>query len=148
MITYRPVDRERDLEFARQIHHAVYRDVVTRQFGSWNEEMQDRFFEEEWWATPFQHILFEGKSVGLVSVGPKDDYRFINEIMVVPEYQGRGIGSFVLRDQIAEAERQSQPLKLKVLRMNKAQELYTRMGFVPYDESDVFIFMMWQGQGR
>jgi ribosomal protein S18 acetylase RimI-like enzyme len=148
MITYRPVDRERDLEFAREVHHSVYRDVVTRQFGAWNEEMQDRFFEEEWWASPFQHILFGGKSVGLVSVATKDDHRFIYEIMVLPAYQGRGIGTEVLRGQIAEASRRSQPLKLKVLRMNKAQELYRRMGFVPYDESDVFTFMIWQGEGN
>jgi len=141
MITYQPVDRERDSEFARRLHHLVYREVVIRQFGAWNEEMQDRFFEEDWWASPFQFILRDGARVGLLSASAKEDYRFVHEIMVLPEYQGQGIGTHVLQEQIAEASRLAQPLKLKVLRKNRAKDLYERLGFVSYDESDTFIFM-------
>lgn len=34
-----------DTHFARRVHHAAYREVVERQFGSCNEEQQDRFLE-------------------------------------------------------------------------------------------------------
>ena len=30
-----------DTEFARISHHAAYRDVVRRQFGAWDEALQD-----------------------------------------------------------------------------------------------------------
>jgi ribosomal protein S18 acetylase RimI-like enzyme len=76
-----------------------------------------------------------------MSASAKDDYRFVHEIMVLPEYQGQGIGTHVLREQMAEASRLAQPLKLKVLRENRAKDLYERLGFVSYDESDTFIFM-------
>jgi hypothetical protein len=34
-----------DTSFLRQLHHRVYRDVVTRRFGCWNENAQDDWFE-------------------------------------------------------------------------------------------------------
>ena len=43
-VTRRPA-REPDTEFARQIHHLAYRDVVERQFGPWVEADQDNFFQ-------------------------------------------------------------------------------------------------------
>jgi len=33
-----------DTEFARFTHHAAYHDVVVRQFGNFDERMQDNFF--------------------------------------------------------------------------------------------------------
>jgi GNAT superfamily N-acetyltransferase len=70
-------------------------------------------------------------------------FLFIHEIQLLPEFQGQGIGSEILRDQIAKAKQLALPLKLKVLRKNRAQELYKRMGFVPYKETDIDIFMKW-----
>ncbi|MCH8057202.1 MAG: hypothetical protein IIB78_04955, partial [Proteobacteria bacterium] len=40
--------RESDREFARQTHHAAYREVVERQFGPWDEVLQNSFFEADW----------------------------------------------------------------------------------------------------
>lgn len=47
LITRRPAT-EADREWARQLHHRVVRDVVERQFGSWDEDQQDRFFANDW----------------------------------------------------------------------------------------------------
>jgi hypothetical protein len=45
-LTYREADKDADSEFGRMVHHSGYGDVVTRQFGSWDESMQDAFFQE------------------------------------------------------------------------------------------------------
>ena len=44
-ILFKDADRKADFEFGRFVHHAAYQDVVTRQFGSWEEKIQDGFFE-------------------------------------------------------------------------------------------------------
>lgn len=48
MILERRPATSSDTEFARTTHHAAYRDVVSRQFGAWDEALQDRLFEEKW----------------------------------------------------------------------------------------------------
>ena len=43
----RPV-AQADTEFARNAHHQAYHDVVVRQFGTWDEALQDKFFDGDW----------------------------------------------------------------------------------------------------
>ncbi len=47
MLLERRPATSRDTEFARLSHHEAYRDVVSRQFGAWDETLQDRLFEEK-----------------------------------------------------------------------------------------------------
>jgi hypothetical protein len=42
-ITKRPAENF-DTEFVRHVHHLAYRDVVIRQYGAWDEKVQDEFF--------------------------------------------------------------------------------------------------------
>lgn len=144
MITYRPADPKRDLKFAKMLHHAVYHDVVIRQFGTWDKKLQDGFFLQGWSNSPHHLVLLDGIPVGVVSYGEVKDYLYIYEIQILPEYQGRGIGSQFLRERIEVARMAGKPLKLKVLRENKAKDLYLRIGFVPYEENEVEIKMEWR----
>ena len=141
VITYRPADRKRDLSFARMLHNAVYHDVVLRQFGSWDRRLQNSFFLEGWSRSPHHIVLLNEVPIGVVSFGAIEDHLYIYEIQILPEYQNRGIGSQFLRERIEEARTLGKPLKLKVLRDNKAKHLYLRMGFVPYEENEVEIKM-------
>lgn len=143
MITYRLADRKSDLAFARKVHHAAYQDVVERQFGSWDRTLQDSFFLEGWSRSPHQLVLLDETPIGVVSFGEVEDCLYIYEIQILPEYQGRGIGTQFLRERIAEAKALRKVLKLKVLRDNRAKHLYLRMGFVPYEENEVDIKMQW-----
>jgi len=143
MITYRPADPKVDLEFARRTHHAAYHDVVVRQFGSWDQEMQDRFFQQGWTRAPHQIVLLDEKPVGVISVEELDDHIFIHEIQIQPEFQKKGIGSRILSDQCAKARLIGKLVKLKVLRENDAKRLYERYGFVCCEESEIDYKMVW-----
>jgi ribosomal protein S18 acetylase RimI-like enzyme len=60
----------------------------------------------------------------------------------MPEYQGRGIGTAILRDFVATAHRAGLPASLHVLRVNEAaQRLYRRLGFRVVSEVDVGYIM-------
>ena len=144
MITYQLADRERDFEFARQVHHTAYHDVVVRQFGSWNESMQDEFFKAAWRDFPHYLVSRDDVVVGIVSYIERGNTIHINEVQILPRYQGQGIGTTFLRECIDDARHRKIPLTLQVLRENRAIELYRRLGFVPYGESDTHIKLEWR----
>lgn len=55
-ITTRPVLAS-DTGFARAVHHQAYKEVAERQFGPWDEQAQDRFFDGDWAAGDFEILL-------------------------------------------------------------------------------------------
>jgi GNAT superfamily N-acetyltransferase len=147
MITLRPA-LESDRKFSRNVHHACYRDVVERQFGSWDEELQRRFFAEGWKEGESQIVERDGVPIGVFRREILDDYIFIREIQIHPRAQGEGMGSEILKAQIDEARARGLLVRLQVLRMNRAAVLYRRLGFDKTDENDIFIFMEWKGGGN
>lgn len=146
MITYRPADPRKDVEFARRTHHAAYHDVVVRQFGSWDQELQEKFFRQGWARAPHKIVLLHGTAIGVVSVEELRDHIFIHEIQILPEFQKKGIGSRFLAEQLALARQNGKFVKLKVLRENEAKKLYERHGFVCCEETEIDYQMIWKGQ--
>jgi ribosomal protein S18 acetylase RimI-like enzyme len=141
---FKEADRIADQEWARQVHHQVYREVVLRQFGSWDESLQDRFFLDSWHKDPYKIIEKDGQRIGLVSVSEQTDYLFLHEIWIVDEFQGRGIGSELVQEVLAEAAARGKPVRLVVLLMNEAQRLYQRLGFRETGRTPIGIMMEWR----
>ena len=143
--THREVDKDADLEFGRVAHHAAYRDVVTRQFGSWNESVQDGFFRDGWNRAPHKVLMVDGAPIGICSSAVNQDHVFLSELQILPEFQGQGIGTAVVQELMSEAKKLGLPLRLQVLRENKAQELYRRLGFIVTGSTDFHVKMEWKG---
>ena len=127
-VTRRPA-LETDADFARRVHHRAYREVVERQFGLWDEAQQDRFFDGDWRAGGFEIVLCDGVPCGYLCVEDRPDDVHVREIVLLPEFQGRGIGSRLLSDVIAHARQRGVPVRLGTHHQNRAQRLYRRLGF-------------------
>jgi len=143
-ISYRDADPKSDFEFGRTLHHSAYKDVVCRQFGSWDESIQDGFFKEGWNRAPHKVILVDDVPVGIYSIAVKSDHVFFSELQILPEYQGKGLGSKIVEEQMKHAKTLDLPLRLQVLRENKAQELYLRLGFIVIGTTDLHVKMEWR----
>src|SRR5690554_1984651 len=125
---------EADHDFLYQLHIAAIRDAVEATWG-WDEAFQRRYFEEHWDPGPRQIIVVDGQDVGMVQVEMYQDEIFLALIEVAPAWQGKGIGSSVIRDVQARAEEAALPVTLQVLKANpKARRLYERLGFVVVEE--------------
>lgn len=126
-----------DMEFAREVHHKAYHDTVVKQFGDWDEKMQDKFFESGW-NNGLNHeiILCDNKPCGYCSFEETDDGLMLNELVILPEFQNRGIGSKFLKGKIDEAKTKRVSAKLQVLKANRAADLYERLGFVKTGETE------------
>ena len=132
-----------DTKFARLAHHAAYRDVVSRQFGTWDETLQDRLFEEKWIPHQFEIVLCDVNPCGFLSIEDCPDHISVSEIVITPQFQGRGIGSRLLNEEIQRGRETQSPLRLQVLKANRAIELYRRLGFKECGTTETHICMVW-----
>jgi len=118
-----------DTEFGRRVHHQAYREVVERQFGAWNVAAQDAYFRDGWGAAAHEIVECDGVPVGYVCVEDRPDLVHVRELVLLPEFQNRGIGTAVLRQVLVHAEGRGVPVQLGTLHTNRAAALYRRLGF-------------------
>ena len=77
-----------------------------------------------------------------MSVALEPDCVFLNQIYVLPEHQGQGIGGKCMRNVFERATKSNLPVKLKVLRVNpRAAAFYERLGFTITDDTDTHLLM-------
>ena len=132
-----------DTDFARRTHHAAYRSVVERQFGPWNEAQQDAFFAAGWEAFPHEILFIEDTLVGYCAVENRADGIHVRESVIDPQYQGRGIGTALLRELQGMATRDATLIRLGTFHQNRAHELYARLGFSRVGMTPTHVLMEW-----
>jgi ribosomal protein S18 acetylase RimI-like enzyme len=133
-----------DEAFARRVHREAYFDVVTRQFGEWDDERQRGFFEAKWDPALYRAIVVEGADVGVTRYRFEPDHLDLDEIQLLPAAQGAGVGSALIRDLQAEAQHRGLPVRLQVLKQNRARALYERLGFARTGETEHHYQMEWR----
>jgi GNAT superfamily N-acetyltransferase len=130
---------EGDTPFLVRLAGDAYRDLVTRQFGAWDEGVQAASFAAKVERLPFKVGEVAGQRVAAVSSSVHADHVFLNEILVLPEFQNCGLGSELLEREIRGARQLGLPLRLHTLRLNPAVRLFERHGFVVTARGDVFL---------
>lgn len=146
-ITRRPTS-EADAAFVRDVYHRAYRDVSERQFGRWDEKLQDQFFEENWGAVVHEIILCDGTPCGYTCIEERDADIHVRELVIAPEFQGQGIGTQILADVQKTASGRGVPVRLGTFHVNRAANLYRRLGFQKYDQTDSHILMEWNNNAK
>ena len=86
-------------------------------------------------------IEADGTPIGRVVVDTTDDAITLVDIALLAPWRGRGIGTALLREILAGADR---PVRLSVQRSNgDAMRLYARLGFVMVEATDTEVRMAW-----
>ena len=132
---------EADVEFARALHAACYREVVIAQFGGWDPMLQAKFFQQKWGEGGFEIIELGSVPIGVVATQWRPDHLFVCEIQIDPAHQGRGIGTMIMDELIAEADCRRVPVRLQVLRHSRARQWYERLGFAQTGESSSHLLL-------
>lgn len=123
---------EADIDTARTAHHAGYRDTITKQFGAWDEALQDQLFAVGWNATTNHVLLWNGVPCGYCATESKPESEHVHKLVIHPNYQRQSIGSLFLDRIIAAATKRGVPVTLNVLIENNALHFYQKYGFVEY----------------
>lgn len=92
-------------------------------------------------------LIHAGKPVGSLEVARDGlDWDLI-QIQLIPEFQGRGLGTQILRDLMAEAKRAGASVRLSVLERSPARRLYERLGFSVLEEDEhATTMLLWPHQ--
>jgi ribosomal protein S18 acetylase RimI-like enzyme len=131
-----------DYDFVFGVHCAAMRSSVERIYG-WDTEWQARYFREHFDPARRQIIRYCGTDVGYISVEQQETSVFLNSIAILPAYQGRGIGTTLIRRLQHRARTKGMPVRLQVLKGNPARALYERLGFEVIRDTETHYRMEW-----
>ncbi|MBX3640271.1 MAG: GNAT family N-acetyltransferase [Nitrosomonas sp.] len=119
-----------DYDWLLDLHHTVYRELIIEEFGYWDDDEELGLFLEAWETKPIEIIMKQDEAVGMFIVLPQEDYLWLDEIQINPQYQNQGIGSTIIAQLIVRARKLNMPLRLRVLHANSgAHRLYRKLGF-------------------
>lgn len=104
------------------------RDYVGQTWGSWDEDEQRGFWRDHWF--PGREVIeVDGEMAGFLDVEDREDHVWVGNIELHPRFQGQGIGTAILRDIQRDAGKRGLGVRLQVLKVNPARQLYERLGF-------------------
>ena len=83
-----------------------------------------------------RHIEVGGERVGFFVVKPQATELLLDHLYVRPSYQGKGIGSAVLAQVFAEADRSGLPVRVGALRESESNGFYSERGFQLIEQSE------------
>ncbi len=132
-----------DRDFLYALNESTMREYVEAVWG-WDDRVQTSYFDARFRPEAWQVVQVGGRDVGVLVVEEHDREIYVARIAIVPECQGRGFGSAVIRSLMDEAVTSGRELTLDVLHVNeRARSLYERLGFVVHAESDTHASMRW-----
>ncbi|MCY3800536.1 MAG: GNAT family N-acetyltransferase [Chloroflexi bacterium] len=130
-----------DNEFAYQVKRAAFKDYAEQAWG-WDEDSQRVLHERRFAEQDYRVISLDGRDVRIISVAVKPDCLFVNQLHVLPERQGQGIGRTCMLMVIDEGSKLGLPVRLQVLKVNpRALAFYERLGFAITGDTDTHFLM-------
>jgi GNAT superfamily N-acetyltransferase len=116
-------------DFVYRLKKEVYGGYIAQIWG-WDEKVQKEFFAKEWRRHKPGVIFYDSRPIGTYCLTKNEGSYHLERFYILPEYQNKGIGTFVLKDIIASADKARLPVRLMWLSINPAASLYRRMGFI------------------
>lgn len=128
---------EEDRSFFVYVHHTAYRDVIEKMFG-WDVLLQNSYANASFDDGGIQLIWLKNERIGVVGRDILDDCLWLKELFILPNYQGQGIGSYVVSQAIKQSIELGKELRLRTLKVNLgAKRLYERHGLSVIKETDI-----------
>ncbi len=129
-----------DKDFLWELKVASMRRYVEAVYG-WDDAIQYGFFEKGFHPEDIQIIQCDKLDMGMYELRERDEEWFLARIEILPAFQGRGIGTTVIQRMIGHVSKTGKPLRLQVFKVNPAQKLYERIGFLRTGETKTHITM-------
>ena len=132
--------QEEQYDFAYRVKKEAQGPYITAIWG-WDEAKQRRFFDSDWQEHPPMIISYAGEPIGTLSVHRDKDSIEIRQFFIRPPYQRQGIGTFLLRRLLAEADASDRIAKMAFLKGSPVESLYRRSGFHTVEQSETHCHM-------
>lgn len=141
-IAFQPA-RESDFEQLVALKVAVQRDHLERLGRFTPDRARDRFragFSPQ--ETRLVHV--DGAFAGCVTVHIRADHCEIEHLYIAEAFQGRGLGTRIMRLLMDEARSRGQEMRATVLNLSPANGFYQRLGFTETSRDAIDINYAWR----
>lgn len=132
--------RHEELALATDWSDDAKESFLRQQFAA-----QDLFYRENYPGAELSVVLRDGEPVGRLYVHRRADEIRLMDISLLPERRGRGLGTELLEDLLAEGHAAGKPVTIHVEVYNPAMRLYQRLGFRRREDKGVYWLMEWRG---
>lgn len=129
-----------DYGFLFQLQRSTMKDYVQQTWG-WDETWQQEYFQQHFNPASCQIINSRGEDIGVLSVESGSEEILLHNIQLIPEYQGKGIGTSLINSILEEARQSGRQVALQVLKVNPARRLYERLGFIEIGQTETHYLM-------
>ena len=150
MITVRP-EQPQDEAFLFELYASTRQEELDA--WGWPPEMRSNFLPLQFKASQgyhgafpeseFQIVLLNGVKAGRLIIHRTREELRVVDIALLPGHRNAGVGSALLQGIFGEAQATKKPLRLKVLKGNRAVRFYQRLGFVKIGETEMHFEMEW-----
>ncbi|MEU5642607.1 GNAT family N-acetyltransferase [Streptomyces milbemycinicus] len=136
-----------DIEAVAELRATVMRADLAR-LGRYDEHRVRQRLRDSFSTQHTSIIMVDRELAGCVTVRPAEGSRtsegmqWLEHFYLAPHWQGRGLGSAVLRTVLERTDAQGVSVGLNVLQGSTARRLYERHGFVVEAEDPVDVFMV------
>src|SRR5437879_9095405 len=128
-----------DHDFLYNLHIRTMKTYVEQTWG-WDEAKAVKMFSERVAQGHYEVIVLNGVDIGAVNCHRREDTLYVSNIEILPEYQGRGLGTKILQRILAAAQRDGLTVTLRILKVNPARSLYERLGFIVTREDETHYY--------
>ena len=148
-ITLRPVGAD-DYDFLVEVYGSTRTEELA--LVPWTTEQQQIFvrsqfaaqqdhYAKKYPAASHDIIVFDGRAVGRLYVARLDHEIRIVDITVLPAERNAGIGSYLIKQLLDEANRSGKLTRIYVEEFNPSLRLFERLGFSPSEQHGIHRLM-------
>lgn len=140
MIELRQATKE-DYDFLYHVKKTTLKPYIEEIWG-WDEDVQQAFFADSFDSKTHQVVLYKGIAIGLLETFIKDNKIDVVELELLPKYQGKQIGTFILKDIMHRARENTMRVGIGCFKQNiGAKKLYEKLGFQHIEETTTHYIM-------
>ncbi|HEX6179035.1 MAG TPA: GNAT family N-acetyltransferase [Thermoanaerobaculia bacterium] len=141
-----------DYDFMRLLYHSSrdeemklfpFTEEQKLTFLDWQFQCQWAHYREHYPTCDWKIIEIDGAPVGRLLVDRWSDQIRIVDVALMTGARGKGVGSRLMREVMAEGKAAGKPVTIHVEVFNPAQQLYKRLGFEQADSSGAYHLMRW-----
>ena len=150
-ITLRPVGPD-DTQFLMEVYGSTRADELA--LTPWTTEQRQAFIQHQFTAQQAHYsqnypnashdvILADGRQVGRLYVARLEREIRIIDLTLLPHERNVGIGTYLIRQLLAEAGRTKQSVRIWVEDFNPSLRLFERLGFSRSEQQGIHLLMEW-----
>lgn len=150
-ITLRPVSSD-DYDFLVEVYGSTRAGEMA--LVPWTEEQRQAFVRSQFTAQQDHYaktypaashdiIVSDGRQVGRLYVARLDHEIRIIDITLLPAERNAGIGSYLVKQLLDEANRTGKVVRIYVEEFNPSLRLFERLGFAPSEQHGIHLLLQW-----